>query len=254
MSNLETLINNRLEKDPMLEIFSIEYQGQKVWVKRARKTGSNLFHHLVYKLTKNPLAKPVENKNPKEALKFESSKLKALYELDIAVPKVIHVTENYFVLEDCGPTIEYYIKKNLLDDTMHMLENIITELATLHNKNEFHGGSLLRNFTYKDEKIYFIDFEESFDEESDMKELQFRDLCLFLFSISKAKIEADYQSLLIKYIDLTNNKEVIQKFHELVSKVSFLIKLVENKTIWNNLGKDGKSVFRLLKELKNIPA
>lgn len=253
MNHIETIIDKRLTNDPTLEIFNIEYEGKKLWIKKARKTGSNLLHHFVYLLTKNPILIPVENKNPKEALKFESSKLQELYDLSIPVPKVIQVSKEYFVLEDCGLTVNHLIKNNLVDNPTRIFENIITQLARLHNLGKFHGGSQIKNFTYKDEKIYFIDFEEGFNREIDIKELQFRDLFLFLVSLSKAKVEIDYKNLLYKYIDLTNNKDVIQKFHKLASNVNILIKMVENKAVWRILDRDTKSVYRLLKVFKDIP-
>jgi len=252
MNEIEAIIADRIEENSKLEIFDINIEGKKLWVKRARKTGSNLLHKLTYRITQNPIVIPVENKSPQEALQFESSKLKRLYDLSIPVPEVIDTNKIYFILEDCGPTVHHLISNTLVENPEQQLEEIIIQLANLHNLNEFHGGSQIKNFTYKNNKIYFIDFEESFDRDIDIKELQFRDLFLFLFSISKLNIDIDYESLIRKYISLTKNKNVIEKFHTLISKVSFLIKIVENKVIWNILDRDTKSVYRLLQDFKKI--
>jgi tRNA A-37 threonylcarbamoyl transferase component Bud32 len=251
---MNDIIAKRIKSNPKREIFHIEVKGKKVWVKRARKTGSNLLHKIAYMLTKNPIVIPVENKTPQEALQFESSKLQLLHKLSIPVPKVIEITDNYFILEDRGPTIHRLISKGFFSNPSEVLEQTIIQLALLHNMDQFHGGSQIKNFTYTDEQIYFIDFEESFNKAIDIKELQFRDLFLFLFSISKLNIEIDYENLIKKYIDLTKKKDVIEKFHTLTSKVNFLMKLVENKTIWNLIDRDTKSVYRLLTQLKNIPS
>ncbi len=251
---MKTIIDERLQKEPKLEIFSIEYEGRKFWVKRARKTGSNLLQHFVYMLTKIPLVTPVEHKNAQEALKFESSKIQELYDLSIPVPKVIEVSKEYFIIEDCGPTVQNLLRKNLLDNSTAIFENIIIQLAALHNLGKFHGGSLIKNITYKDEKLYFIDFEESFDKKIDIQELQFRDLFLFLFSLGKAKIEVNYTTLVNQYIDLTHNKDMIDKFHKLASKVSTLMKLVENKSLWNIVGTDTQIVYKLLQDIQKVPS
>jgi tRNA A-37 threonylcarbamoyl transferase component Bud32 len=252
VTNIKTLIDERIKKEPNIEIFSIESDNQKIWVKRARKTSSNLLHHLAYTLTKNPILIPVENKNPQEALKFESSKLQELYSLCIPVPKVIQVSKEYFLIEDRGPTVHYLVKNDLLENPTKLFEDIVTQLANLHNLGKFHGGSQIKNFTYKNDTIYFIDFEESFNRDIEIKELQFRDLFLFLFSISKLDIEVDYERLIKKYIALTKNKDIIQKFHTLTSTVSFLIKIVENRIVWSFIDRDTKSVYRLLEKLKSI--
>ncbi len=252
MSSIEVLVENRIEKEPALEIFSIEYDGRICWVKRARKTGSNLLQRSLYGLTQNALLVPVENKDPEEALKFESSKLQELYTLSVPVPKVIEVSQTYFVLEDAGPTVRHLIKHDLIEDPPKVFEEIIAQLAALHNLDKFHGGPQIKNVTYKDKKISFIDFEESFDSEVDIKDLQFRDLFLFLFSLSKTKREIDYKILIKKYIELTDNKDVIQRFHQLASNAAFLMKIVKNRAVWNIAGRDVQSIYRLLEEVKNI--
>lgn len=252
VNNIHTLIANKIKENPKVEIFSIEVDGKKVWVKRARSTGSNLLHKFVYLITKEPIVIPVAEKTPQEAVTFESSKLQRLAALSLPVPKVIESSEAYFILEDRGPTVQYLIKRALIDDPTEIYMMIITELAALHNLNEFHGGSQIKNFTYVNDTIYFIDFEESFDEDTDIKSLQFRDLFLFLFSLSKLNLEIDYESLILRYITLTKNKDVIQKFHTLTSKVNFLIKVIENRTVWKYIDRDTKSVYRLLEKLKTI--
>jgi len=252
VNNLHDIVVKKIENNPKREIFHIEVEGKKVWVKRARKTGSNLLHKIAYILTKNPIVIPVDNKSPQEALIFESTKLKRLHELSIPVPKVITVNNEYFILEDRGATVYHRIKKNLEDNPEQILEKIIVELSNLHNINEYHGGSQIKNFTYKNDKIYFIDFEESFSKDINIEELQFRDLFLFLFSISKLNIEINYENLIRKYMNLTKKKNIIEKFHTLTSKLNFLMKLVENKTICNLIDKDTKSVYRLLQDLKTI--
>ncbi len=252
MSSIEVLVEKRIENEPALEIFSIEYDGRIYWVKRARKTGSNLLQRLLYGFTQNALLIPVENKNPEEALKFESSKLQELYDFSVPVPKVIQVSQLYFVLEDAGSTMRHLVKHDLIEDPLKIYEEIITQLAALHNLDKFHGGPQIKNITYKENKIYFIDFEESFNSEVDIRDLQFRDLFLFLFSLSKTKREIDYKILIKKYIDITHNKDVIQRFHQLTSTTAFLMKIVKNRAIWNIVGRDVQSIYRLLEEVKNM--
>ncbi len=254
MNSMNEIIVEKIKNNPKIEIFDIDIEGKKIWVKRARKTDSNLLHKLAYILTKNPIVIPVEKKTPQEALKFESSKLQELDTLSISVPRVIKTSKEYFIIEDCGVTVYHLVKNNLINDPIELFDKVIIQLALLHNLDKYHGGSQIKNFTYKNDQIYFIDFEESFNRDIDIKELQFRDLFLFLFSISKLNIEVDYERLIKKYITLTKNKDIIEKFHILASKVNFLMKLIENRIIWNLIDRDTKSVYRLLQQLQNIPS
>lgn len=125
-------------------------------------------------------------------------------------------------------------------------------MAKIHKQHEFHGATQLKNLTYQNENVYFIDFEESFDTNIGIRELQFRDLFLFLFSLSKEQVTVDYEKLIRSYIVLTNNSDFIERFHKLIKKVSLLMRIIENKTVWKMLDKDTKSVYKLLKILKNI--
>ncbi len=247
-------IEAKIEQDPKVEIFSLATTNGRVWVKRARKTASNLLHKGAFFLTKNPIVVPVETKTAYEALQYEASKLQRLYENSIPVPKLIVKSQTYFVIEDCGQTVKYLLQELSNSETQTLLEKIIVQLATLHNANEYHGGSQVKNFTYKENKVYFIDFEESFPSDIDIKELQFRDLFLFLFSISKLNIKVDYAALIEQYITITGNQTVIDKFHTLTHTVSFLMKIVKNRIVWHFIDKDTKSIYRLLIHLENIPS
>jgi tRNA A-37 threonylcarbamoyl transferase component Bud32 len=254
MNNIDIIINEKIQKNPKIEIFNITFNSKKLWVKRARKTGSNLFHKLIYKLIKNSLLIPVQDKNPKDSIEYEASKLTRLRALNISVPRLITKEENYFVIEDCGSTVAHLFYHNQIKDQMQLCKKVIRQLATLHNINEFHGASQIKNFTYLNEKIYFIDFEESFDKSIDIKDLQFRDLFLFLFSIQKMNIDVDYHSLIELYNKLTKKQDTIQRLHSLVKKVSTLMKILENRYIWKLVDRDTKSVYKMMIEFKNIPS
>jgi len=255
MNDLKELIQEGKERHLNEDVFSIQYQGKKLWVKNARPTGSNTFHKYAYKLIKNPLIVPVNDKSPQEAARYEASKIQRLHTLNIHVPAVIESTDNYFVLEDCGPTINDLMHNDLVPNPMQLFQKVVTELSRLHNINEFHGSSQIKNFTYNSESdsVCFIDFEESFDTSIVIEDLQFRDLILFLLSLSRLKISLDNEPLLDTYIRLTGKKDVLKRFHVLISKVSFLMKIMHYKSIWNLLDNDTKGIYTLLKQIDRIP-
>jgi len=252
MSELDSIIQKGLDENAEEDVFFVTYNDKKLWVKKARSTGSRSFHKFVYSLYKHPLIIPVDSKDPQEAVAHEASKIQHLYNLGISIPKVLRTNPDYFVLEDRGPTVNDLMHKDLLDDPMKVFEKIIAALAKLHNLKEFHGSSQIKNFTYEEGELSFIDFEESFTEEVAIEELQFRDLFLFLLSLSRLDREFDYEKLLRKYIVLTHNDGIIDKFHRLITKVSFLMKLIQNRTIWKLLDNDTKGIYKLLLQIKEI--
>jgi len=250
LATFDSEVYEQLKALPKLEIFKKNFDNRDLWVKFARPTGSNLFHRFIYRLTKNPILIPVKTKSSLETLQYEVKKLKDLHSKSIQVPLIVHDNDDFFVLEDCGKTVHEQIKYNLIANIDELLIKTIDELAKLHNLNEYHGASQIKNFTYDNSKVYLIDFEESFDDTQDLKTLQFRDLFLFMFSVSKYNVDVDYIKLIQLYIDKTDNRDFFGRFSKLVSSVNFLMKIIELKFIWKILDNDTKSIYKLLKRLQ----
>lgn len=238
------------------EIFSIIYNDEKYWVKKARPTRSTNWHRLFYALCSFDVLIPSENKSGEETILHETSKLNLFREKGIHTPQVMYQCENFFILEDCGETMHSILReKDISEQEMYnYLDKVIEELAKIHNQNFFHGGAQTRNFTYKNDRIYVIDLEESFSSTIDIKILQFRDLLLLLLSFVKIKasFDLDYNHIINTYTQLTHNKDVIQKLKMLAKKISFLIYLIEIKWVNKLLGSDVKGFIQLFNILKKL--
>jgi len=238
------------------EIFSIEFEGQKFWVKKARPTRSTYWHRFFYALFSFDVLIPSQNKSGKETILHETSKLNLFREKGIHTPHVMYQCEDFFVLEDCGETLNMLTRnKSITKEQMYYyLDKLLLELAKIHNQDLFHGGAQTRNFTYKDNNIYAIDLEESFDSTIDVSVLQFRDLLLLLLSFVKIKanFDLDYNYIIQKYVSLTNNPSIIIKLRKLANKISFLIYLSDKPWIQKLLGSDAKGFFKLFKILKAL--
>lgn len=245
---------NLLNKDK--EIYSLVFQDKKYWVKKARPTMSSLSHKIYYKIFKLEIITPVEYKSAKKALEFETSKLKRFETLGINVPKVVYKEDEFFVLEDTGRTIHSHIRKKdtKKEDIFFFIPKAIEAIAQIHNCDEYHGGTQSRNLTYKNNKVYVIDLEDSFNKNVDLKTLQYRDFLLFLLSLTKIKanVEIDYEDIIDNYINLTKNYEFKSKLNKLAKKISILIKLSKINFINKFLGSDVKSFFKLFDSLYNL--
>ncbi len=162
----------------------------------------------------------------------------------------------FFVLEDTGKNLNSFLKKNIDESKFYyFVENLLIELSKIHNSKEFHGGAQIRNFTYKNEKVFAIDFEESFESNTTLETLQFRDFLLFLLSFTKLKklsFEVNYNYIIDKYIELTNNKNVIYKLKNIGKRLKFFIYLSQNSFLKKFLGSDVINFFKLLKILNSL--
>ena len=254
-NNLTNFIKEKIALNDS-EIFFEVYENKRYWIKKARETKSTNTHKFFYFIFKIDILLPVKYKSAQESIIFETNKIKRLTSFGINMPKIIYQDQNHFVLEDCGETINSYIRQqNLIEDKFYYYINkTIQHLANIHNKNEYHGGAQTRNFTYKNGDIYTIDFEESFDKNISIKTLQFRDLMLLILSLTKVKVnfKIDYKLIILNYIKLTNNNEFIEKLHEFINQLSFFIKLSKINFIYKKMGSDLKSFFNLIEILKTV--
>jgi len=238
------------------EIFSIEFENQKYWLKKARATKPNKIQKFFYQILPFELLMPSLPKSAKEALVHETAKLELFRSKGINVPKVVFQCDDFFILEDVGVAIHALIRnQHITQEKMYYYINKVIELlATIHNKNQFHGGAQTRNFTYKEGKVFAIDLEESFTSSIDIETLKFRDFLLLLLSFVKIKasFELDYEYIIQQYVALTKNKEISSNLKKLANKISFLIYLSEIKWINKLLGSDVKGFFVLFKTLKKL--
>ena len=254
-SNLQDIIKKKIALNDG-EIFSIDFENKRFWIKKARETKSSFTHKFYYAIFGFDILLPVSYKTALEAIEHETSKIRKFQSLGLTMPDIVFQDENNFALEDCGKTVNSYIRKRDItkEKMYYFINKVIDEISKIHNFNEYHGGAQCRNFTYKDGVVSIIDLEDSFDESIDIKTLQFRDFVLFLLSLTKTRagFELDYKMIINQYISLTNNNDFINKLKKLANKISFLIYLSEIKFINNLLGRDLKSFFVLFKILKNL--
>lgn len=254
--SIQSFVKEELKKNNS-EVFSTIYDEKKIWIKRARGTSSSFVHKLFFKIFKYESLTPVQDKSSANAVLFESKKLIKFKQLGIPTPSVMAFNHEYMVLEDCGRMVNSYIRKRDIsqEKMYYFIDKILLELSKIHNSNEFHGGAQARNFTYKDGSIFVIDLEDSFDINTDKKFLQFRDLLLFLLSLTKtrASFEIDYKYVIDKYIELVpSNSDFFERLYTLADKISFLITLSQKNFIQQIIGRDGKGFFKLFIELKNL--
>ncbi len=250
MNDLERAARQAAESFPHKEILSFEWDGKKYWLKRARKTGSNLLHHAVWRLSRFPLLVPVESQSPREALEHETSKLRRLAAEGISVPEVLLQSDAYFVMSHTGPTLRDRLYRNKANEPLTLA--IFDALARLHRLGEYHGGSQLRNLTWTGSEVAFIDFEEKFDGGADLNILQLRDLFLLLFAFAKDRIPLDYASHLRLYCEESGNRDFDRRLREMIRPLGWMERIVAFPPLWKVLDKDTRATYRLFQEIKKL--
>ncbi|MEZ4693974.1 MAG: hypothetical protein R2837_08275 [Aliarcobacter sp.] len=255
MSSLEEIAKKEFLSNSA-EIFPIEFENQRYWIKRARQTKANKIQKFFYRFFPLELLMPSLNKTALQALDYETSKLEKFRSLGINTPKVVYKCDDFFVLEDCGKTVHSLIRKNISEEAFYYyVDLMLEELTKIHKNGFFHGGAQTRNFTYKEKKIYIIDLEESFSNSTDIETLKFRDFLLFILSFVKMKelsFEVDYFFIINRYKELTKSDDLTQKLRNFSKKISFFIWLSNVSFIKKRLGSDVKNFFKLFEILNSL--
>ena len=242
----------KLLKSSTQDVFSIEQQkGQKLWVKKAKESGSSSLQRKAYKIFKNPLLTPSQKQTPKQSIRYEATRLQSIAKEFSHVPKVVISEDDFMILEDSGTDLRKLLKMQTdTNRAQTVIYKALDVLIEFHNLGFFHGGSQIKNFTLKDDKIYLIDFEEKFIN-ADINNLQFRDLFLFLISIARLKHKLDYQKMIDFYIAKTSKNDFYSKFTKLSKNIKILMWILDKQFIYNFVGKDTQSIYRLFKQISS---
>lgn len=256
MNSIETVAQKEFENSKK-EIFSFIFEEKKYWLKRARATKPDSLQSFFYKFLSFELLIPPLKKDKTEVLKYETSKLEEFLEIGINVPKIVVKNNDYFVLEDSGESVNSILRnKQIIEEEFYSyVDLVLKELSKIHNSNHFHGGSQLRNFTYKENRVFVIDFEENFSQNTEIKSLQYRDFLLFLLSFLKMKelnFKIDYEKIIYKYIEFSNNFDFKDKLIRFSKNLRFFLWLYKKEFIQKRVGSDVKYFFELIEILSKL--
>lgn len=238
------------------KIERIKHQGQSVWVKRPEATRSSLFHRLIANSTKLTLLMPVQAKTQQESLAFESAKLQTLASLGLPVANVIEQTEHFLYLSDTGLDLRRYLKKTALSQTerTEVILKALKVLASIHNTGHYHAGAQIKNYTIDQQGVVSaIDFEDSFAEHNALIDIQYRDVFLFLMSISPYSDHETFQHVIDSYLSITGKYQIKEKLQYVADRARPLMKLLAWLDTHNKkLSRDIASTYSLLTFLKTL--
>lgn len=176
--------------DASPEIFPWDVDGRRVFVKKKRPNkhaAGKWVQRWLYRLFPNPLVMP-SGQPPGGNVAFESSTFLRLRALGAPVPEVLHVEDGYFVMSDAGPSLQHLVRERRdagdPEGAATLADEAARALGALHDLGVAHGGALIRNLTWKDGRVHFIDMEEDVPPRY-LDHFQLRDLFLLLFSMQR---------------------------------------------------------------------
>lgn len=123
---------------------------------------------------------------PKKAFQKELKVLQHFERIQAPVPKLVLFGENFLVLEDAGQTADSQIedKCTALECKQQILSDCIDALVALHQRDLVHGRPALRDMTWRQGEIRFIDFESTAKSQN-LQWQKARDMIIFLHSLCR---------------------------------------------------------------------
>ncbi|MCH4188412.1 MAG: hypothetical protein LKF60_07190 [Megasphaera sp.] len=216
-SSLYTKIQQTLQEQPKKRVLSFTWEEKKYFIKRRISNGRNTF----------------AKQNTSAAFWCEAYKIMTVRQYAPLAPAIVLLTENYFVMESCGKTMQGVAKEAPWQEVrLHAFEKAGCSLALLHQAGLHHGRPALRDIAYDKENdtITFIDWEnEKTFVSLDTKAL---DIFLFIHSCFREKWSVKDSSLidaaLKGYTSVQGSDQQIRNVKAFIHKHHLLFHVIHN--------------------------
>lgn len=224
--------------------------GERVFVKRKRPKKNplgKLAQGVLHRLTGNLLMMPVEE--PADGnVRHESEVLRRLGDLGVRVPRILHVTDDYFVMSDVGKTLEQVFREQP-ETVGHYLDKTMLALRHFHDLGFAHGGNQMKNFTVLDGEIHFIDFDESIPDRH-VEEFQLRDVFLLFLSLERNGYDPDIERLCRVY-DGDDGGRTLARIVESI-RVMRVARILDNRLLDRLSMRDIRGLLRLIRKAESF--
>lgn len=255
LESLEYTVLQHISQNSQCRTFNFEYKGKKLWVKQPEYGEVTIWHRLLSlfaKIVNNNFFKPTVVTDPKSSLAYEAKRLRELSANGIRVPDVLLATEKYLVLEDTGRVLSEMLNDPsiTLQEKEKIIMELSAELAAMHNKGYYHSRPALRDITYKEGHIYFMDFEENLEESLTIKEAIIRDGFLYVHTLYR---KLDHPEMIL--LGLTSYQRALRAdlWENLINEGKrYRITYTVLRILYPTLGKDAIAIFQTLTYFRNF--
>ena len=235
---LQQKIEQLLAEHQGERIISFDFSGRKYWLKQPEQLHGRM------RLLKS---------HPESALEHETEQLQQLAQHSAPVPEIIYAEHGCLVLEDAGPTLKQWISRH--DISIAMRRQILLDsaeaLAKLHQLGLAHGRPALRDISWQQGKVKFIDFEATASNKG-LPYQHMRDLLVYIHSLYRylGPKNALIAEVIAKYRQ-SGGEHIWQQCRTFLSSWQWLYYLL--KPFRHSAGRDIKPIFWLLRHFRQAP-
>lgn len=170
-------------------VFSLTYDGRKLWVKRPgppRMRSSVLLQKSLACLFGLAILMPPRQRLGAAGLAKEAAAIRHLAGAGFPLPDVVACSDEWLILGDAGTALEPLLRSAVSDDERWQLIGAAGALLTrLHAAGDWHGGAQIRNFSWNHGQPGLLDLEDHDLLSMPLPDRQARDLLLFLYSLTR---------------------------------------------------------------------
>lgn len=222
---IKTAAEAAIQKNPTRRIISFPWNGTTYWVKRKINNRRNtLFKYSAEKEFLYEVARITIAAQARPEL----------------VPPVEALTSDYIVTGDSGPSLCDWVENPKLpaDRKLHILEMTGEGLAKLHESKIIHGRPALRDITFKNEKITFLDWQSRLYF-NDISKQKIQDVLMLLHGLYRENYEEEtlYAAALEKGYKHIAGEKTWKETEQLLKKYRFVGKIAKklNRFHWKDL-------------------
>lgn len=248
------LIEQQFATQPA-RVFVTSIDGRKMIIKRqeiARPAWRYRILRACSRLFDEPLLMPAHVPGGAAAQTIEVARIKRLAAAGVPVPRLLHVTSEWFAIEYLGVS-------NLRDKMLHgehvashYWEQALSAILDTHKKGQNLSQAFFRNLMYDKGQVFFIDFEDDPEQSMGLVNAQARDWLFFLFSSTWLVELADdaKADLLWRYIK-QERPEVQASVVHLAKTTGWLRFLPKKRKPWGRDVMAAQAYAQLIVGLKN---
>lgn len=249
--------------NPGARTISAVIDGRKVWFKYPVPPKARIWHvlqRIIAAIAGMPILRSTVCSGGAKALRDEAARLKLFQTQGFHAPDILAIHDDMIVMGDAGP--QYRDVLDRLDSRCEQAKSLgkaMLELARLHAAGLAHGRPYMRDMTWQNDMLFFLDLEEDPVKVMPVKTAQARDVWIFLSAASRyATVPGDkkrYEGSLIQDLFDTYasaaNPDTLEELKSFVCFITPLRKLLDRPSLWPKIGRDARQsvyVTRCLEE------
>ena len=248
-------IHDLMKKYRHKRTFSFKYQDQVLWIKQPFEDATSFYRTgllkigrlcliVLAKITGNPLFIPTSVKAPYESLSHEAQRIEQLKQHGFAVPTLLDVQPNYLLMQDSGPPLSQVLNEVNPQQANSIIKQLSQQLARMHNLGFYHSRPALRDFTYQNGVITFLDFEEDLSQVLTTEQAILRDGLVYIHALFR---KLDSKTLIHKAISEYKEHIHTDYWDTLVIEIKRYRLIYKILSLFSNkIGKDGQAIYLML--------